>query len=577
MICKLFILLHSVQHVVYGECQCGKKYISNDGTIENVDNCLLNPKNARVIESDKNFTTCSVKDGPTCCMKSEENEYDVDQKNIVGTWVEISCLHLDVHRWHLQNYCGVNNTHIRRQCCCDSCEDSSSSECNICPEGGYNFTLTNSLNTNTKPDNQWTLPLVICTVCIIAIGLLVYFWYTRCRCRAKGDGIREYGDNSADVLLLRLRDETSQSGTTGQTSDSTRMTRISSTDPNGATSGAGPEMLTQQYISRTVTLGEEIGRGRFGKVNLGRWQGRDVAVKIIDSRDDASWMREVEIYHSNLINHANILQLIASDNKDTGTDMQLWLITDYHERGSLYDCLNRGTNTIYEAIVLVLSATEGIDHLHKAIHATANHSKKAVAHRDIKSKNILVKNDGQCVIADFGLAVTYDASNNEIDFPKDTQDKDKYFVGTMRYMCPELLSGSFGKEDFTNFKWADMYSFGLVIWEILSRTEIYSDYVADKYKVPYDDHAPSSSDPSRSEMRRIVSEQGIRPTLADFSALRDENLKLYTALCSMCKYMNECLAEKPTWRVPALRIKKALYDVMKDLKTQKTESSSYNN
>jgi serine/threonine protein kinase len=52
------------------------------------------------------------------------------------------------------------------------------------------------------------------------------------------------------------------------------------------------------------------------------------------------------------------------------------------------------------------SAAAGISHLHTEI--TGTRGKQKIAHRDIKTKNILVKRDLTCVIADFGLAVRYD-------------------------------------------------------------------------------------------------------------------------------------------------------------------------
>ena len=47
----------------------------------------------------------------------------------------------------------------------------------------------------------------------------------------------------------------------------------------------------------------------------------------------------------------------------------------------------------------------GLAHLHTEI--TGTKGKPGIAHRDIKSKNILVKSDGQCCVADMGLAVQY--------------------------------------------------------------------------------------------------------------------------------------------------------------------------
>ena len=54
----------------------------------------------------------------------------------------------------------------------------------------------------------------------------------------------------------------------------------------------------------------------------------------------------------------------------------------------------------------------GLDYLHKEVVAAA--IRPALAHRDIKSKNVLVKSDGECCIADFGLAVMYFSSGSVV-------------------------------------------------------------------------------------------------------------------------------------------------------------------
>lgn len=62
--------------------------------------------------------------------------------------------------------------------------------------------------------------------------------------------------------------------------------------------------------------------------------------------------------------------------------------------------------------------------------------KPAIAHRDIKSKNILVRTNADgwmCVIADFGLAVTHTQTTGEMNVANNPR------VGTKRYMAPELL------------------------------------------------------------------------------------------------------------------------------------------
>ena len=62
-------------------------------------------------------------------------------------------------------------------------------------------------------------------------------------------------------------------------------------------SGAGPAPLVQRTISRQITLLEIKGKGRFGEVYHGKWQGSDVAVKKFHSWDDTSWKREYEVSH----------------------------------------------------------------------------------------------------------------------------------------------------------------------------------------------------------------------------------------------------------------------------------------
>nr|CAD7570058.1 unnamed protein product [Timema californicum] len=131
------------------------------------------------------------------------------------------------------------------------------------------------------------------------------------------------------------------------------------------------EMTTSGSGSaRQIQLVEIIGKGRFGEVWRGRWRGENVAVKIFSSREERSWFREAEIYQTVMLRHENILGFIAADNKDNGTWTQLWLITDYHENGSLFDYLNRSTVDISGMIRMALSIATGLAHLHMEIVGT---------------------------------------------------------------------------------------------------------------------------------------------------------------------------------------------------------------
>lgn len=304
-------------------------------------------------------------------------------------------------------------------------------------------------------------------------------------------------------------------------------------------SGSGLPLLVQRTIARTIVLQESIGKGRFGEVWRGKWRGEEVAVKIFSSREERSWFREAEIYQTVMLRHENILGFIAADNKDNGTWTQLWLVSDYHEHGSLFDYLNRYTVTVEGMIKLALSTASGLAHLHMEIVGTQG--KPAIAHRDLKSKNILVKKNGTCCIADLGLAVRHDSATDTIDIAPNHR------VGTKRYMAPEVLDDSINMKHFESFKRADIYAMGLVFWEIARRCSVGG--IHEDYQLPYYDLVPS--DPSVEEMRKVVCEQKLRPNIPN-------RWQSCEALRVMAKIMRECWYANGAARLTALRIKKTL-------------------
>ncbi|KIH44324.1 hypothetical protein ANCDUO_25650 [Ancylostoma duodenale] len=122
--------------------------------------------------------------------------------------------------------------------------------------------------------------------------------------------------------------------------------------------------------------------------------------------EEDSWKNEREIYETQMLNHENILQFVAADIFSMDSLTQMILVTDYHPLGSLYDYLQKEQAlTTQEALQLAYSSICGIEHLHASVLGTGSRRKPQIAHRDIKSKNIIVKRPGVCCIADFGLAV----------------------------------------------------------------------------------------------------------------------------------------------------------------------------
>jgi len=94
---------------------------------------------------------------------------------------------------------------------------------------------------------------------------------------------------------------------------------------------------------------------------------------------------------------------------------------------------------------------------------------------------------------------------------------------------------------------ADMYSFGLILWEVARRCV--SGGIVEEYQLPYHDLVPS--DPSYEDMREIVCIKKLRPSFPNRWS-SDECLR------QMGKLMMECWAHNPASRLTALRVKKTL-------------------
>uniref|UniRef100_A0A8B9USW5 Serine/threonine-protein kinase receptor n=1 Tax=Anas zonorhyncha TaxID=75864 RepID=A0A8B9USW5_9AVES len=317
-------------------------------------------------------------------------------------------------------------------------------------------------------------------------------------------------------------------------------------------SGSGLPFLVQRTVARQITLVECVGKGRYGEVWRGVWHGENVAVKIFSSRDEQSWFRETEIYNTVLLRHDNILGFIASDMTSRNSSTQLWLITHYHENGSLYDYLQRTALDVETCLGLAASIICGLVHLHVEIFGTQG--KPAIAHRDLKSRNILVKSNRQCCIADLGLAVMHSQGSDYLDIGTNPR------VGTKRYMAPEVLSEQIRTDCFESYKKTDIWAYGLVLWEITRRTAVNG--IVEEYRPPFFDVVPS--DPSFEDMKKVVCVDQQTPVIPN-------RLFSDSVLSALAKVMKECWYQSPSARLTALRIKKTLKKLHHSLDKPKQE------
>uniref|UniRef100_T1I705 receptor protein serine/threonine kinase n=1 Tax=Rhodnius prolixus TaxID=13249 RepID=T1I705_RHOPR len=192
--------------------------------------------------------------------------------------------------------------------------------------------------------------------------------------------------------------------------------------------------------------------------------------------------------------------------------------------------------------------------LYRKVLNTSVKRKPAIAHRDLKSKNILVKANGTCAIGDLGLAVRHEVSTDTVDIPLNNR------VGTKRYMAPEVLDESMNMNHFDSFKRADVYAFGLIMWEIGRRANVGG--IHDDYQLPFFDMVPS--DPTIDEMRRVVCIDRKRPSVPNrwhsSHVIKTESVGGFEiiALQAMSRVMKECWYHNAAARLTALRIKKTL-------------------
>jgi activin receptor type-1 len=310
-------------------------------------------------------------------------------------------------------------------------------------------------------------------------------------------------------------------------------------------SGSGLPFLIQRTVARTIKITELIGNGRYGQVYLGYYQGEPVAVKKFFSRDEKSWCRETEIYNTLLLRHDNILGFFASDMVSNNGVTELWLITQYHQFGSLYDFLMQEAVSPKVMLLMAISMCSGLAHLHTELFGTQ--AKPAITHRDMKTKNVLVKNNMTCCIADFGLAVF--KNQNEMNIPTNPKQ------GTKRYMAPEILNETINMMSFESFKHVDVYALGLILWELCRRCTGTSG-VPEDYEVPLQGMVPP--DPSFEDMRRVVVVERRQPAIPP--RWNTEEL-----LREVTKVMRECWYYTSTARPTAVYLKKKLLKMSQEL------------
>ena len=240
---------------------------------------------------------------------------------------------------------------------------------------------------------------------------------------------------------------------------SLELVELSGVVGEGATSAPPYQVLDD--IKDIAKLNYQIEIGRFGVLYHGFYEGVEVALKRFEEVNHGAWLRESLVYSSVLQPHDNLLAFFCSAMTQSNAAVsELWLVTKYHEFGSLQDYLRHRSVSGKVILQMAGSMSSGLAHLHSE--SSGNQAKIPLAHCNLTSRNIFVKESLSCCIGDFRLAVF--KHKNKVHRPEDAK------MGTVRYMAPEMLLNEVVRVlSFETFKQADVYALGLVLWEVCQR------------------------------------------------------------------------------------------------------------
>ncbi|XP_042419294.1 probable receptor-like protein kinase At2g42960 isoform X4 [Zingiber officinale] len=204
------------------------------------------------------------------------------------------------------------------------------------------------------------------------------------------------------------------------------------------------EVATNRFSKENV-----LGEGGYGVVYRGQLiNGTPVAVKkLLNNLGQAEKEFRVEVEAIGHVRHKNLVRLLGYCVEGT----QRMLVYEYVNNGNLEQWLHgamrqQGSLTWAARIKVLLGTAKALAYLHEAI-------EPKVVHRDIKSSNILIDDEFNAKVSDFGLAKLLGAGKSHIT---------TRVMGTFGYVAPEYANTGLLNEK------SDVYSFGVVLLEAIT-------------------------------------------------------------------------------------------------------------
>src|SRR2546430_598733 len=209
-----------------------------------------------------------------------------------------------------------------------------------------------------------------------------------------------------------------------------------------------PPSMAERHIGKYVVK-RELGRGGMGAVYLAEQTGlgREVAIKELVPSAAADpialkrFLQEAQVMART--SHPNLVQVYDLGKIRGATS----IVLDFTRGKSLRDMLTRGAIPLPAVFAVMHGVLQALDYAHR----------HAIVHRDMKPENVLMSDEGDVKVADFGIARLTDDSAG----PGSTATKTGTTVGTPQYMSPEQVASS--KVDGRS----DLYSTGIMFYELI--------------------------------------------------------------------------------------------------------------
>jgi serine/threonine protein kinase len=232
-----------------------------------------------------------------------------------------------------------------------------------------------------------------------------------------------------------------------------------------------------------IERGRELGRGTYGTAYEARWRGVHAVVKCVkvrhaDREEEAkqvtSFLREIETLSH--LRHPHIMPFFGACMRSYE---ECWLVTEFLPGGDLSRWLHGDggwapKRSVEERLKMAVDVAKGMRAMHE--------SQPPIIHRDLKPSNVFIDGKGNARVADMGLA-RHLRPGEEAYLTGTT--------GTYQYMAPEVIDGNAYDQT------ADVYSFGIMLWEIAVQQKPYEDAYLEAVQVA----------------RAVVEDDSFRPSL----------------------------------------------------------------